>query len=276
MAHHQRYIHGTSADEQRRLSALNAYINENCLRELGLCAGEKILDVGCGLGQFTRAMARVVGPSGRVVGVEKDEAQLAEAQRQAIVDGEEGLIDLRAGDASELPLSASGWGSFDVAHARFVLEHVNDPLGVVKQMVRAVRPGGRVVLADDDHDVLRLCPEPPGFRQLWEAYMRTYDRLGNDPYVGRRLVSLLHEAQAKPTRNNWVFFGSCAGHALFKPLVGNLANILRGARETILRFCLFEAEQFDQTLTHLDEWGGRPDAALWFSICWAEGEVMGR
>ncbi len=254
------------------MSALNDYINDACLREIAVAPGQRVLDVGCGLAQFTRAMARVVGPTGRVLGVEKDEAQLAEAQRQAAAAAEESLIELRAGDAATLPLSPAEWGSFDVAHARFILEHVGDPLSVVKQMVQAVRPGGRVVLADDDHDVLRLYPEPPGFSALWQAYMRTYDRLGNDAYVGRRLVSLLHQAGAKPLRNNWIFFGSCAGHAMFEPLVNNALGILRGAKETILRFNLYDPADFDTTLAHFEQWGKRPDAALWFSICWAEGK----
>jgi hypothetical protein len=44
-----------------------------------------------------------------------------------------------------------------------------------------------VVLTDDDHSVLRLHPEPPGLLAVWRAFVRTYDRNGNDPYVGRRL-----------------------------------------------------------------------------------------
>lgn len=265
------YIHGTSPEEQRRLSILNGFINEGSLREFGLRGGESVLDVGCGLAQLTRAMARSVGPNGRVVGVEKDPAQLAEAKRQAAEVKEEHLVELREGDAYTLPLSDQEWGGFDVAHARFVLEHLSDPLRVVRGMVRAVRPGGRIVLEDDDHDVLRLHPEPPGFRALWEAYMRTYDRLGNDPYIGRRLVSLLHEAGAKPVRNTWIFFGSCAGQPTFEAVVNNALSILRGARETILRQSLLDEAALDETLTHFATWGKRPDAALWFSICWAEG-----
>jgi len=265
------YIHGTSPEEQSRLSILNALINEGSLRELDLRGGESVLDVGCGLAQLTRAMARAVGPSGRMVGVEKDPTQLAEAKRQAAEKNEEHLVELREGDAYALPLSKQEWGAFDVAHARFVLEHVGDPLRIVRGMVRAVRPGGRIVLEDDDHDVLRVHPEPPGFRALWEAYMQTYERLGNDPYIGRRLVSLLHQAGAKPVRNTWIFFGSCVGQPTFDAVVNNALSILRGARETILRQSLLDPAVFDETLTHFAAWGKRPDAALWFSICWAEG-----
>lgn len=266
-----RYVHGTAPEEQRRLSLLNDLINEPSLRELGLRGGEAILDVGSGLGQFSRAVARAAGPRGRVVGVERSAEQRAEAERLARTAGEEGLVETRAGDALALPLREEEWGAFDVAHARFLLEHVPEPLRVVQAMVRAVRPGGRVVLADDDHDVLRLWPEPTGFWPLWRAYMRTYDRLGNDPYVGRRLVWLLHAAGAAPARNAWIFFGGCSGSPPFQPLVANLASILEGAREAILAAGRLEPRSFEEGLAGLRDWGRRPDAAIWFAICWAEG-----
>jgi SAM-dependent methyltransferase len=267
------YIHGTSDVEQGRLSLLNDLLNEASLRELALCGGERILDVGSGLAQLTRAMARAAGSP--VVAVERDARQRTEALRQARAAGEENLLDLRDGDALNLPLRNDEWGTFNVVHGRFVLEHVRDPLGVVRQMVQAVRPGGRIVLEDDDHDVLRLWPEPAGFGPLWQAYVRVYDRLRNDPFVGRRLVELLHEAGASPQRNTWLFFGSCQGHPTFDVIVNNLANILAGARETMLAERLIGAQSFEEGLTALRAWGGRPDAALWYSTCWAEGVRQG-
>ena len=271
MAASDQYLHGTHPEEQRRLSRLNELLNAASLRELSLTGGERVLDVGCGLAQLTRGMGRLSGVP--VVGVERDPDQLAEALRQARQADEEALLDLRAGDALSLPLSPREWGSFDVAHTRFLLEHVRDPLGVVWQMVCAVRPGGRVVLEDDAHDTMRLCPEPPGFGPLWTAYLRTYDRLGNDPLVGNRLVSLLWEAGAEPVRNTWIFFGSCAGHPDFPAFVENLIGILEGAREPILTGGLLPAHALDSALAALREWGGRPDAAMWFAMAWAEGRV---
>src|SRR5207248_2834142 len=265
------YIHGTTPDEQQRLSRLNDLINAGSLRELGLRGGERLLDVGSGLGQLTRAMARAAGPGCRVVGVEGDPRQLAEARRLAGEAGDESFVEFRPGDALALPLAADEWGTFDVAHARFLLEHVRDPLGVVRAMVRAVRPGGRVVLEDDDHDVLRLWPEPPGFWPVWRAYVRTYDRLGNDPYAGRRLVALLHAGGARPVRNTWMFFGACAGHADFEPIVDNLIRILEGARDTILGRDVLDRDSFEAGVASVDAWRRRPDAAFWYAISWAEG-----
>ena len=263
------YLHGTSPVEQARLSLLNRLMNDGAMRELALRGGERIVDFGCGLGQLSRAMARAAGR--RLVGVERSAEQLAEAARQAAVAGETQLLDLRQGDVSAPPLRDDEWGSFDVAHARFVLEHVRDPLGVVRQMVRAVRPGGRVVVQDDDHEILRCWPEPPGFAALWSANARAYDRLGCDPFVGRRLASLLHQAGARPLRCTFIFFGGCAGEASFPGLVENMSELLRGARGAIVEGGLLGTAEFDAALEGLRLWSRRPDAAFWYGIFWAEG-----
>lgn len=265
------YIHGTSPEEQRRLSLMNdVLLNSAELREMNLREDEAIIDIGAGLGQFTRAMARAV-PRGRVVGIERDEQQLAGAKRLAGDDGEAGLVEFRHGDVVALDLPVDERGRYDVAHARFVLEHVSDPLRVVRNMVAAVRPGGRIILADDDHDVLRLWPEPPGVSELWRAYMRTYDRNGNDPFIGRRLVSLLHAAGASPVRNTWIFFGACAGMEVFDVLAANMLGVITTARERIVGGDLLDGSAFEEAVRNYQTWARRPDAALWFSMCWAEG-----
>lgn len=185
--------------------------------------------------------------------------------------GEEGLVELREGDAADLPLRGDEWGAFDLAHARFLLEHVPDPLAVVRAMVRAVRLGGRVVLEDDDHDLIRLWPEPPGFALLWRAYVRAYDRIGRDPFVGRRLASLLHQAGAAPRRATWIFFGGCSGDPAFPGYVANLIGVVASARERIVQPGLLDGSSVDDAIAALRAWGGRADAALWYGVNWAEG-----
>lgn len=274
------YVHGTAPEEQRRLSRLNELTNEASLRELALTGGERILDLGCGLGQLTRAMARAAGPGAFTVGVEQSTAQLQQAEQQARVASEEHLVDFRQGDVLDLKLMEHEWGSFDVAHARFVLEHVADPAAVVRSMARALRPGGRAILEDDDHAILRLWPEPAGAQSMWDAYLRTYQDVGNDPFVGRRLVELLQGARLQPKRNTWLFFGACSGSPLFPLYVENLIEIFRGAREQILfhlqppvsheRYQV-SVRRFDEAIESLREWGQRSDAAFGYAIAWAEG-----
>ncbi len=269
------YLHGTDPEEQQRLSRLNDLLNQESLRMLELRGDERILDVGSGLGQLSRAMARAAGPDAVVVGVERSTEQLVEARRQARQAGEDSLVEFRHGDAVALPLSDDEWGSFDVVHARFILEHVRDPAAVVRAMVRAACPGGRIILEDDDHAVLRLWPEPAGFPQLWQAYIEAFAKLGYDPFVGRRLVELLHDHGAEPARNHWLFFGSCSGDASFQPMVMNFVGILQGARQAMLQHKLIGAKEFDVGIEKLRSWGERAGAALWYSRAWAEGRVPG-
>ena len=254
--------------KQRRLVDLNALVNCVSFEVLVPRLGERALDVGSGLGQFARELARRTGE--RVVAVERSPEQLARAEALATAAGEGALVEFRLGDALALPLAASEWGTFDLAHARFLLEHVPAPQEVVNAMARSVRAGGRVVLEDDDHAMLRLWPEPPGFETLWRAYMRSYDRLGNDPHVGRRLVELLANAGLAPRRIALPLFGACAGDAVFPAYLANLLSILHGAREATLATGGLSPAAFDDTVAALHVWGERHDAALWYTISWAE------
>jgi len=263
------YLHGTHPSEQARLSLLNDLLNVGSLRELQLQGGERILDVGSGLGQLSRAMARSAGR--RVIGIERSIEQIAEAERQASQAGEELLVEFRQGDALRFPLLEEEWGTFDLAHTRFLLEHLRDPAAVVRAMVRAVRPGGRIVLEDDDHDLLRLWPEPTGFTRLWQAYQRGFEHLGNDPIIGRRLVRLLNEAGAEPVRNTLVFFGSCAGEPHFPHYVANLIGVIDGARATVVEAGLLDVSSFDAAIEEMHEWSRLDDAAIWYAVAWAEG-----
>jgi hypothetical protein len=137
-------------------------------------------------------------------------------------------------------------------------------------MLQTVRPGGRIILEDDDHEIMRLWPEPEGFGALWQAYARTYAWLGNDPNIGRRLVSLLYEAGAAPVRNTMIFFGACAGSPHFEACVENLIGVIAGAREKVLAARMLDEHNFDQAIEALQSWRLLPDAAIWYAIAWAE------
>jgi SAM-dependent methyltransferase len=266
------YIHGQTTSERERLALMNSLINEGCLDALALTGDERrVLDVGCGTGQFTRLLAGRLGAESVLVALERDGGQLDAARRLFESDTPDCTVEFRQGDAASAAWPPAERGRFDLAHTRFLLEHVPDPAIVVRNMLQAVRPGGRIVLLDDDHDLLRLWPEPPGVAKAWEAYWRSYYRLGTDPLVGRKLCALLAEAGAQPTRNTQVFYGACAGDGRFGGIVDNLLAVLAGARDTVLAAAEIDAPGYDTALEAFRAFRDEPAASVWYPINLAEG-----
>ena len=144
------YIYGTHPDEQRRLSLLNEILNAASLRELQLQGGERVLDLGSGLGQFSRAMACAAEPNGRVIAVERSEEQITEARALAAGGGERGAVDFRQGDAFDMPLALKEWGSFDVVHARWAYFFGPGCEPGLAELRRVVRRGGTAFVVDND------------------------------------------------------------------------------------------------------------------------------
>jgi len=263
------YLHGTSDAEQARLARLNLSLNELSLRELQLNAGDRVIDFGCGPGQLTRAMAKAVGPDGFVVGFDGSAEQIGPALAPA--GGEPPEFDARLGPVEAPPYRDGERGSFDVAHARFVLEHVAAPLRVVQEMVQAVRPGGRIVIQDDDHAALRMWPEPCGFAPLWESYILVTARNQNDPFVGRRLPALLHAAGAVPTRVTGIFYGGAGGTSVLASVVENVIGLFDGVRDRLLHVSGLTGAEYDRSIANFRAWSGRADASMWYQFHWAEG-----
>jgi len=123
---------------------LNAEIQEVGLRAIEVlapAAGERILDVGCGGGQTTLALAARVGGSGAVTGVDISRPMLALARKRA-----EGFPNIRLieGDAQVQPFEPGG---FDGVFSRFGVMFFSDPAAAFGNLRRALRPGGRLVFA---------------------------------------------------------------------------------------------------------------------------------
>jgi ubiquinone/menaquinone biosynthesis C-methylase UbiE len=139
-------------------------------------------------------MAEVVGPSGRVIGIEPDAAALSTAQ-QLVARGRVENVEVRQGSASDSTLAP---GSVDVAVMRLVLAH-NQPAEqqMVDHVARLVRPGGRVYLVDVDGTAVRMLDADPDIADLQQKYVQYQSAQGNDLQVGLRLARLIARAGLK-------------------------------------------------------------------------------
>ena len=109
-----------------------------------LQAGERVVDIGSGAGFDSLIAARMVGPSGRVVGVDMTPAMLAKA-RQAQVETNLSNLDFREGFGEALPVP-EGWA--DVVISNGVLNLMPDKTTALQEMARVLKPDGRLQLAD--------------------------------------------------------------------------------------------------------------------------------
>jgi ubiquinone/menaquinone biosynthesis C-methylase UbiE len=158
------------------------------LRALGLRAGERVLDIGSGPGLLTAEMARAVGPTGHITGLDISDAMLALGQRRAgDLDGTEQMSFVKA-DATALPFADA---TFDAATSIQVYEYVADLPRALGELHRVLRPGGRALILDTDWDsIVWHATDTSRMQRLLAAWMERFA----DPYLPRSLASQLRDA----------------------------------------------------------------------------------
>ena len=148
-----------------------------------LSTASRLLDVGCGPYDVgTQILKR--HPRVKLIALEAEQQPAPTMPR---------LCAIRA-DARQIPL---GDHAVDISYARFLLQHVPEPLQVLRGMARVTRPGGSVAAMEVDEGAILLHPQPPEVRQQGEAFVASLATAGKDRFLGRRLKNLLLQAGLK-------------------------------------------------------------------------------
>jgi len=147
--------------------------------------GHRVLDLGCGPGTDTLALAERVGSDGMVVGIDHDPAMLKEAERRAREARLGTRIVHHLADATRLPLRS---GSFDASRSERLFQHLPDPAAALGELLRVTRRDGWVVVLDTDWGTLSLhSPEIEIERRLARVHT---DHLLHNGYAGRQIYHL--------------------------------------------------------------------------------------
>jgi SAM-dependent methyltransferase len=153
---------------------------------LAVRPGEHVIDVGCGVGDVITSLAADVAPDGRAVGIDASEAMLATGRERARAAGHD--VELRVGDALAIDEED---GSFDACRSERMLQWVPEPEVAIGEMLRVLRPGGRLSLIDTDWRTLVVdLPSAPAVRAMRLA---VEDQRGEPSTAGGRLLNICRD-----------------------------------------------------------------------------------
>jgi SAM-dependent methyltransferase len=185
------YLLGTHAEELERLRFQHELWRPQALaawQRAGLGKGDRVLDVGAGPGFAALDLARLVGPKGRVLGIELSPDYVQAGQQLAEAEGLTQL-ELRQHQLLMDPWPAEG---FDLAWCRWVAMFLPDLQPLLEGLERSLRPCGCLVLHEYVHwDSFGLYPQAEAVARFGQACQTSFRQAGGDGDVNRRVPSLL-------------------------------------------------------------------------------------
>ena len=179
-------------DRLSRQAKILLPLEKQLWHHLELKTGSQVLDLGCGPGVITQALAKYVYP-GDVVGVDTSEKLIRVLQTLKSLEGHDcqNNVTFYLGNVYDLDLPAE---TFDVVYARLLFQHLSEPMNALASILRVLKHGGKLCLLDVDDDWASLYPEPDSFSQLRQTIVKLQHARGGDPWVGRKLAHYLKAA----------------------------------------------------------------------------------
>lgn len=185
------YVLGTHDQEVARLGIQHAVWRERVRRawqRAGITTGSRVIDVGAGPGWATADLAEVVGPSGRVLALERS-ARFVEVNRRNVAQRGFAQVEVHRVDLMADAIPATG---YDAAWCRWVACFVSDPALLVRRIHAALAPGGRVIFHEYCcYSAFRLAPRRPAVEEWVAQVMASWRAEGGEPDIGMDLVGLL-------------------------------------------------------------------------------------
>ncbi|MGW2780795.1 methyltransferase domain-containing protein [Streptomyces populi] len=229
----------------RRFEALAALFDPTTFRHMerfGVGSGWRCWEVGAGGTSVVSWLAKKVGPTGKVVATDIDTSWAASVTRSP--------VEVRVHDVGAEEPPGEG---FDLVHARLVLVHVPDRERALQSMIKALRPGGRLLLEDADPALQPLlCPEEHGPEQrlanrLRQGFRALLAERGADLAYGRKLPRLLREAGLRGVEADAYF-------PVTSPACAALESAtVRQIRDQLVTAGLATQEEIDQHLANVAE-----------------------
>ncbi|HEU4941136.1 MAG TPA: methyltransferase domain-containing protein [Candidatus Eisenbacteria bacterium] len=179
------YMLGHSERELARLTRQAMLVNpmtRRYFKSAGIAPGMRVLDVGSGPGDTAILAAELVGPTGRVVGVDRSPVALGTA-RSRVKERSLDHVSFHEGELGEVTLD----GPFDAVVGRYVLMFQPDPVALLRALTKHLKPEGIVVFHEVDWDGVRTYPAVPLFEEASRWITDAAAQSGADCRMGIKL-----------------------------------------------------------------------------------------
>jgi len=234
------YPLGYSEQEARRLAEQGALLEEltaTVFQRAGLRAGMRVLDIGCGVGDVSLLAARLVGPQGAVLGIDRADSSVETARQRARVLG----VGHARFEQSDLATFVTEQ-TFDALVGRLVLLYLPDPAATLKRLSRNVRPGGLIAFQEFDMSATSQVPAGELFLEVRKWLLQAFAAAGAQLDMGTQLFSTFLRAELPPpemTAATPIACGPATGG------YGYVAAVLRSLLPLIERTGIATAAQID-------------------------------
>jgi SAM-dependent methyltransferase len=260
------YVLGHSEPELRRLAMQSAFwgeLTEEVFQRAGIGVGMRVLDIGSGAGDVAFLAARLVGPSGSVLGIDRSEDAVKRASARAAEYGLDwcsfSVADVDAFEADQC---------FDAVVGRLVLMYLNDPARTLRSVVHHLRPGGIVAFHEIILNSVRSTPPVPLVSRVARWVITAFECAGAEVDMGLKLDATFRGAGLSPFEP----------YAAARPVTGPhsagyevFAAVTRSLLPAIEKFGIATAAEVDiDTLAHRLR-----DATVAAHACWLSPVMVG-
>jgi ubiquinone/menaquinone biosynthesis C-methylase UbiE len=166
------------------------------MEKLDLHPGDRVLDVGCGAGNDVVTLAKLVQPTGRAIGVDSSHAMIQAARQRA--QALELPISYETGDAQQLNFPDN---QFDACRVERVLQHLDHPQQALAELLRVLRPGGRLAIVEPDYGMTAIAGADPKLTQILVQARCNHFQSGRIGLLMPLLLKQLNAIQISTTKS---------------------------------------------------------------------------
>lgn len=224
----------------------------------GLKDGMSMLELGSGPGFITDQLIKLV-PNSPMTCVELDPTLIDKAK--AYLKGKPSQpITFIEGSLLETNLPSN---QFDFAYARFLFQHLPDPVSAAKEILRLLKPGGKLLICDIDDDLFGLFEPPlPEFKPVLEAFGKAQAARSGDRHIGRKLSDILQTAGFTTPEVDCI-----ASHSANRGIGSYLQHLNPDRMRPLVDKGLLSDEDHQRFSTAIGAWAANPEAyTLWMTL----------